>query len=551
VLKSLGLAVVLAAVSLVIVASGASADKKGPDLNWQEKVPKFTQALEASGFSLHEAEFAYFDFVDMNCQGKMYTTLANNPWPNAYMVMTDTQRLEDPTPPYDEFWDKFPWFWQLREDEAFVLVGQTPPAARYFSFQTTALMVPGDEWTPTRWKPVGINVGDNTNNLTIRTIGPGPFEAPIVYIITGNRETERRVRAAARAAGYPDAIINVETVSSRIVPLGIGPQGSVFVTAARAAVADDKGALNDYIINANLYMKAFRLTPVDDPSRPPGPEPVLPVDPEPVPILRVKGTGHTEMELWPAVQRLRRAILERYAMPGSPAYDFKELDTKIWTMEIPFPEDVPGPQSSSITVNAEKPYATLQRGAFMGGGTRDNNYLATYPNFKLLPEDDAFVIVYGVNHQTTNKASYGSFSLYLDAIRWVGIDTKTSPNFDDPDGDGPLPAGQPGDSARYYLGDDPDAQYLYAWKVARHCNGEPFCMETAVENTWFERPAGPPYQCPLWLTADDDLFFIFRNYMEPATAVAPDDNELVYDRAIYFGPYDFPPECPTGCTPEE
>ena len=156
----------------------------------------------------------------------MFTTLANNPWPNAYMVMTDTQRLEDHrTPPYDKFWDKFPWFWQLREDEAFVLVGQTPPAARYFSFQTTIMLVPGDEWTTTNWKPVGTNVGDNTNNLTIRTIGPDPFEAPMVYIITGNRETERRVRAAARAAGYPDAIINVETVSPKIAPAGHRPPG--------------------------------------------------------------------------------------------------------------------------------------------------------------------------------------------------------------------------------------------------------------------------------------------------------------------------------------
>jgi hypothetical protein len=29
----------------------------------------------------------------------------------------------------------------------------------------------------------------------------------------------------------------------------------------------------------------------------------------------------------------------------------------------------------------------------------------------------------------------------------------------------------------------------------------------------------------------------FRTCMEPATKVVPDDNELVYDRAIYFGPY--------------
>ncbi len=35
----------------------------------------------------------------------------------------------------------------------------------------------------------------------------------------------------------------------------------------------------------------------------------------------------------------------------------------------------------------------------------------------------------------------------------------------------------------------------------------------------------------------EKLFFIFRTYMEPSTLVGPDDNELVYDRAIYFGPY--------------
>jgi len=36
---------------------------------------------------------------------------------------------------------------------------------------------------------------------------------------------------------------------------------------------------------------------------------------------------------------------------------------------------------------------------------------------------------------------------------------------------------------------------------------------------------------------EDEMFFIFRSYMEPATNVSPDDNELLYDQAIYFGPY--------------
>jgi hypothetical protein len=39
---------------------------------------------------------------------------------------------------------------------------------------------------------------------------------------------------------------------------------------------------------------------------------------------------------------------------------------------------------------------------------------------------------------------------------------------------------------------------------------------------------------PSWAS---DVFVAFRNYMEPATAVAADTNELVWDRAIYFGPY--------------
>ena len=39
---------------------------------------------------------------------------------------------------------------------------------------------------------------------------------------------------------------------------------------------------------------------------------------------------------------------------------------------------------------------------------------------------------------------------------------------------------------------------------------------------------------PSWAS---DVFVGFRNYLEPATAVSADSNELVWDRATYFGPY--------------
>jgi hypothetical protein len=55
----------------------------------------------------------------------------------------------------------------------------------------------------------------------------------------------------------------------------------------------------------------------------------------------------------------------------------------------------------------EKPYVGLQRDYQVIGGTRDTNYLATYPNFMLRDGTDEFVIVYGVNHQERGKVTHG------------------------------------------------------------------------------------------------------------------------------------------------
>jgi hypothetical protein len=539
-LKSVALAAVLAMIVLVLLVLTAAAgpqqpaSKKGPDLNWLEKVPQFQQNLQAAGFNVHPVAFSWMDFVKLGCTDILPSALFNNPWPSAYLVLTDTHLLEDPSdvrmfdprgPRYDRnFW------WQLREDEAMILVGETPPEERYFSYSTYAYFLPDDPLTPDineAQKPQGIAVGDSINIATIHTIGPDPFLAPIVYIITGNRETERRVRAAALNAGYPAAIINVEAISPIIAPLGIGPQDTVFALGLRNAVAANQEDLTEYIVNAASHMKAFRVTPLNADGQLQV-EPVLPDDPEPVPVLRPRGTGHTEMDLYPALQALRAAIVKTYGLPwNADGYLYRELDTDIWSI------------ANDNILTCEKPYAQRQRGMFTAGCTRDNNYLATGPMFMLRNNVDEFAIVYGVNHQATGKATYANFSLYGHPLKQIGLGTTLSTKFDKrPDG-----TGEPGDSARQYLSpDDPYYQYadmLYAWKVARDCGDEPYCMEV---DSQFESPVGPDYTCPLWLdyeNGEDWLWFIFRNYMEPATKVGPDDNELLYDRAIYFGSGDF------------
>ena len=489
----------------------ARAESSSGSASWSalDKVDALKGALQEAGFSLTPGDFRAHDLVQETCTGKI-PQAGTNPWPNVtFLLEFPPHPGVTPMP--------VPGYWQLGKDEAIVLVGQTPPPALFFSYQVFAISVPGIQ------NSRGLAVGDSINIRTINTIGPDKFNRPIVYIITGNRETERRVRAAVRKAGYPEAIINVETISPVIAPLGAGADGSWFAFPHRIAASLDTEALEDYV-SSQLY-QAFRVAPAQP----------LPDDPEPVPVLRVRGTGHTEMPLYPALKLLRLAILDTYA--GMTA---EELDSKISQNKQP-------PDGHEAI--AEKPYVALQRGKDAWGASRDNVSITSYPNFRLRDGANEFVIVYGANHQATGKAIYASFTPYVDKDRWLGLPdgTITSNNYD--------AGGQPGDSARRFLcPDDPstcaaDVQYLYAWKVARHCGGEASCLELKAEfvdmneqpyqcnlYNWYLDPSTPPLIGPLDLNTAD-IQITWRTYVEPATNVGPDDNELLYDRAIYFGSY--------------
>jgi len=512
--KRILVVVVVALVAALALLGGANAqrpvaDKSAPGWSALDKVDALKDSLAKAGFGLTPGEFVAHDLVQETCTGKI-PQAGTNPWPSVtFFLQLPTHPGVTPMP--------VPGYWQLGEDEAIVLVGQTPPPALFFSYEVFAISVPGI--TNSR----GLAVGNSVNIRTINTIGPDKYNRPVVVIITGHREAERRVRAAVLKAGYPDAMINVAPISPVIAPLGAGDNGSWFAFAHRIAASLDRETLETYARNSPYAV--FRVKPN---------EPLAP-DPEPVPVLRVRGTGHTEMALYPSLKLLRQAILDSY-----PSMTAEELDTKITQTNQP-------PDGHEAI--AEKPYVALQRGRDAWGASRDNASLTSYPNFRLRDGVEEFAIVYGANHQATGKASYTSFTPYVDKDRWFGLTdgTITSNNYD--------AGGNPGDSARRFLcPDDPstcpeDVRYLYAWKVARHCNGEDFCLELKTE---FSDLNDQPYQCNLydWYNFKEgqpligpfdldkaDINFTWRVYVEPATNVGPDDNELLYDRAIYFGPY--------------
>ncbi|MBF0550444.1 MAG: hypothetical protein HQK60_07905, partial [Deltaproteobacteria bacterium] len=145
------------------------------------------------------------------------------------------------------------------------------------------------------------------------------------------------------------------------------------------------------------------------------------------------------------------------------------------------------------------------------GESRDTVYLRNEGNFNLA--DDEFLIVYGVNHEATGKATYSNFSVY-DACKACGVAGENSRTL-------------AGSAIDYFAGTSNiplHVDKLYAWKVARDCKDDVHC--TTV-------PTGP---CPSAIEKNGQMFIGFRAYVEPATKIGPAYTEIIFDRVIRFSP---------------
>ena len=224
---------------------------------------------------------------------------------------------------------------------------------------------------------------------TVKTIGPDPFNRPVVFIFTPDRNTDARVRAALRSAGYPDAIMNTVVVPAPMLNLGLDPKvNDLLLIIHRIRMSGDSGGPVQKYVEAfagkNPPLRAFRITPTSIGS----PRPF------PTPALRVRGTGRTEMDLTPRLDQLRQAIL---ALRSYSRYNATEYVTR------PIAYDG---------------FDYIQRGANALGDTRDALYLGAggLPEFgvndPLTLTDDEFLIAYGPKHVATGKAIYTAINVY-------------------------------------------------------------------------------------------------------------------------------------------
>jgi len=432
---------------------------------------KLRANLKQAGFLVQDGKLTSVDVSTMCCSGQIPTCLYNN-FGVPYLTITEL-----PKSPGETDMPIFPSTFHLGQNEAIILVGQTPPPIAFFSYDVYLAARYDTRFPPKNGNNTIVNayIGDAINKLTIRTNGRHnyPFNQQILLIITADRQVEARVQKAARRGGYPPSMFNTFVIPSSIVKLGVDNQADTLWLLQRGAIPDDPQALADYMATPQTVL---RVTLQD---------PVWSADPLSIPRIRVHGTGQSEMELLPTLEALRQAIIAKYdSIPAT---------------EVP----VEAFQYQGFTgIQAE------QNGH---GPTSDSLYVGTTGTF-MLPGPNSFAVLYGVNHELTGKATYSSLSIYED-VSQLGLGSANSHR------------DFLGSAAEYLPQDTPNVDKLFAYKVAWDCQGEKYCLEMIN-----------PGCAALNLTEDSPFKVWFRQYLEPATKTGPDLREVVNDRVILFTP---------------
>jgi len=471
-------------ISLVLISVVTSCAPSGNITNVSSgDIDAFRSSLENSDFTMKPAPFIHVDLVKLYEAGKLANAAGNNanaPYRGVFAALPQNVQIKDPSqiPNAQEKIEGWLYStpglmqgWQLNPDEALVIVTKTPPECTYFSY-CGFIFYKYYEKEKQR-KLVWTSFNDPLNKLTIKTSGTpngakgNPFNQDTIIIVTADKGTDQRIRSAAESAGYSADIINTYVIPSSMVKLGIGPEFDTIVFGQRMALFADEKAGQEYV---NAITAAIKVIPNSRAG----------LDPFPAPELRVRGTGKTEVDLQPALEELRKAILAKYSSLSA-----KELGTYVWLSES---------------------YDAVQTETYVAGESRDTVYLRS-DTFTLGDDPDEFTIVYGVNHGASGKATYANCNFYGEA-GWNGVAGIYSTEYEG--------------SAEEYLPGNPMAKYLYVCKFARSCDSEKTCVAV---------PTGPKAH---GVELDEPAFIGFRAYMEPSTKVGPCYTELLYDRVIKF-----------------
>jgi hypothetical protein len=487
--------------TLLSLVPCAFAQQAGQDHRGQAR---FRDALAQDGFNVQQGSSMSLDMWQQYCDGVTSSAKYNNK--GAPYLTAVVPRLSGDA-------SQIPYTFQLRPDEAIVFIGVTPPPVTYFSYQPYLLTkhyaqpVPADLLTPPiqacggdpHCLDVGTSLGDTVNVATIKTNGPDPYSAPMVLIFTPDQGIEARVRSALQKAGYPPTIVNTIAFPTSLVNLGIGQGHDLFMILGRnakwlnGAAGEAAGSAYMNSLNTpNSPVSVFRVTPKVFSA--------ADLKPLPAPELRVRGTGKTEMELLGKLDEIRDRVISQYINLG-------------YVVAAEYTSGPGGYDGYDFIQQMRRAYLDCRDTIYVGAGADafPNNL-----NYDIRLTDNELLVIYGVNHTATGKASYMNLNAYAKPSQ-LAIGSIFDTDF--------------AQSADAFLPGDPAASLLFAYKISWQCGDEPFCLQMSSGDCAGLQLDGPEHAAD---RANTQLAFATRSYLEPATNIGPAFTEVVYHRMIKF-----------------
>ncbi|MEQ1505504.1 MAG: hypothetical protein ABMB14_24945 [Myxococcota bacterium] len=324
--------------------------------------------------------------------------------------------------------------WHLRPDEAVVLLGRTPPQAKWFGAASFVTYRFDDGVVSV---PRGA-LGPALNNAAIGLAQGSAADVPYAVVTTFDAALEAKLVDWLVRTGWDPATVYTDRLPPELVRPGLTDTADTFANLTRVAGFSDPAAGAAWV--ADPGAEVLRLTPETAEAHA--------VEPHPVAELPVGGSGLSENGFRVAFGKLGEAITAAFP-------DRLHLETESFPLSV-------------------EPYTCIDAGG-CGFDISDRYYARSLP-FDLVT-DDEFVVAFGVNHERSEKAAYASLAIE-DVVRTLTVATLEAPALDG--------------SARAWLPDDPLVDDLYAVVFARDCAafGEALCVEVPTECPGAEREAG-------------------------------------------------------------
>lgn len=372
----------------------------------------------------------------------------------------------------------------MRESDALVMLLETPPPMRYFGITpyiySRYYTAPLEHPHHPGFVQVFQSLTDSINLATIKTQNPyDSFSQLSAVVMTANQKTYQAIYKTLAKLGFPGNAINKIALPLKEVPLRMrySPYADSFNILIRMAYPDNQAQMDDYTNRTPVRMLKLTATGT--------PPPLL----LPAAASRIPGDGTKEPEALSAGRdQLAQQLLAQYG--------------KDYVIE-----------ENEIVLYQTQNYVCVELGIMCNVDSSDALYTRDVNIHTPTSLQDKILII-GVNHVATGKATYMSHSVVNDLYH-AGISAVSDEWLN---GSALAMAG---------ISDRFDPKYpvysrLYAFTIGYDCSGEAVCLQ--IPQPTDDNPIGAALGTPIDVTS--------RAYLDPATLTRPSSDEVIFHRVF-------------------